>query len=283
MAEDAALAAALKYGRRRVAVHAEDEARMNERRALIQAGGGAAQHPVWRDEESALRATTRLLRLAREARRPVHVLHVTTEEEMPLLAEHKDIATVEVTPQHLTLAAPECYAELGTYAQMNPPIRAQRHRDALWRALADGVVDIVGSDHAPHTRAEKERPYPGSPSGMPGVQTLVPIMLDHVAAGRLTLERFVDLVAAGPQRVYNIAGKGRIALGYDADLTVVDLAATRRIENAWIASKCGWTPFAGKRVTGWPIATIVRGAVVMRDGELIGAPQGKPVRFVDTL
>jgi dihydroorotase len=283
VADDAKLAAALGHGRRRVAVHAEDEARMNERRALIVPGGGPAQHPIWRDEESALRATTRLLALARAARRPVHVLHVTTGEEMPLLAAHKDIATVEVTPQHLTLAAPDCYAELGTFAQMNPPIRAAHHRDALWRALGDGIVDVIGSDHAPHTREEKARPYPGSPSGMPGVQTLVPIMLDHVAAGRLSLERFVDLVCSGPQRIYNIAGKGRIALGYDADLTIVDLAATRRIEASWIASKCGWTPFDGKRVTGWPMATVVRGALVMREGELVGKPRGQPVRFVDTL
>jgi dihydroorotase len=213
----------------------------------------------------------------------VHILHVTTGDEMPLLAQHKDIATVEVTPQHLTLAAPECYERLGTYAQMNPPIRDERHRDALWRALTAGIVDVIGSDHAPHTRAEKERAYPASPSGMPGVQTLVPVMLDHVAAGRLSLERFVDLTSAGPQRVFNIAGKGRLALGYDADLTIVDLGAKRRIENSWIASKCGWTPFDGMTVTGWPRATVIRGHIVMRDDELAAPQAGAPVQFVDTL
>jgi len=189
------------------------------------------------------------------------------------------LATVETTPQHLTLAAPECYETLGTYAQMNPPIREAAHRDALWRAIADGVVDVLGSDHAPHTREEKDKPYPQSPSGMTGVQTLVPLMLDHINAGRLSLERFVDLTSAGPARIYDIAGKGRIALGYDADFTLVDMKAERVITNQWIVSRCGWTPFDGKRVTGWPTATIVRGNVVMMDGQLIGDPIGKPVRF----
>jgi dihydroorotase len=283
VADDAKLEAVLRAGRRRVAIHAEDEPRMQERRATIRPGGGPAQHPVWRDEESALRATRRALALARRTRRPIHLLHVTTAEEMPLLAEHKDLASVEVTPQHLTLAAPECYERLGAYAQMNPPIRDARHREGLWRALAGGIVDVIGSDHAPHTRAEKERAYPATPSGMPGVQTLVPIMLDHVAAGRLTLERFVDLTSAGPQRVVNLAGKGRLALGYDADFTIVDLAARRRIENSWIASRCGWTPFDGMTVTGWPRATVIRGRVVMREGEVLGPPAGKPIRFVDTI
>ncbi|MBL8664609.1 MAG: dihydroorotase [Candidatus Odyssella sp.] len=283
VADDEHIEIVLRAGRRRVAIHAEDEPRMQQRRALISAGGGPAQHPLWRDEESALRATARALALARKTGRPVHILHVTSAAEMPLLAQHKDIASVEVTPQHLTLAAPECYERLGTLAQMNPPVRDSRHREALWRALADGIVDVIGSDHAPHTREEKAKPYPASPSGMTGVQTLVPIMLDHVAAGRLSLERFVDLTSAGPQRVFNIAGKGRIALGYDADLTIVDLAHKRRIENKWIASRAGWTPFDGMTVTGWPRATIVRGRIVMRDDDLQGPPSGAPIRFADTL
>jgi len=211
------------------------------------------------------------------------VLHISTAEEMDFLAQHKDIATVEATPQHLTLAAPECYEEIGTLAQMNPPIRDAHHRDGLWAALQAGIVDVIGSDHAPHTRKEKEAPYPRSPGGMPGVQTLVPILLDHVAAGRMTLERFVDLTSAGAQRIYGIAGKGRLAVGYDADFTVVDLAAKRRIENKWIASKAGWTPYDGKTVTGWPIATIIRGTIVMQEDELVSPQLGKPIRFTDTL
>ena len=277
--DEAVLAQVLANGRRRIAIHAEDEARLQMRRALLEEGALPSQHPVWRDEQTALLATERLLQLARVAGRQVHVLHVTTAQEMALLALHKDLATVEVTPQHLTLAAPECYERLGTFAQMNPPIRGAEHRAALWQAVAQGVVDIVGSDHAPHSREEKAKPYPQSPSGMPGVQTLVPLLLDHVAAGRLSLERFVDLTSAGAARVYGILGKGRIAVGYDGDFTVVDLKAKRRISNLWIASKCGWTPFDGLKVTGWPIATIIRGRVVMREDTLLGAPAGQPLRY----
>src|SRR5690606_29747197 len=149
------------------------------------------------------------------------------------------------------------------------PIRDARHREALWRAVAEGVVDVIGSDHAPHTLEEKGQAYPASPSGMPGVQTLVPVMLDHVAAGRLSLERLVDLTSAGPARAFGLAGKGRIATGYDADFTIVDLAARRRIEEGWLASKCGWSPFTGMTVTGWPVMTVIRGQVVMREDSLV--------------
>ncbi len=281
--DDETLLAVLSGGRRRVAVHAEDEDRLRERLALVRGGADVDQHPVWRDEETALRATTRLLRLARQAGRRVHVLHVTTAQEMALLAGHKDLATVEVTPQHLTLAAPDCYARFGTWAQMNPPIRGEAHRAALWDAVTQGVVDVIGSDHAPHTLEEKAGQYPATPSGMPGVQTLLPLLLDHMSAGRITLERLIDLTSAGAQRIYGIAGKGRIAKGYDGDLALVDLKAEREITADWLASKCGWSPFEGQTVTGWPMATVVRGRVVMREGELLGAPIGRPVRFVETL
>jgi len=281
--DDETLLQVLESGRRRVAIHAEDEDRLRERLALVRGGAPVDQHPVWRDEETALRATRRILALARRAGRRIHVLHVTTAEEMPVLAAAKDVATVEVTPQHLTLAAPECYERLGTLAQMNPPIRAAQHREALWRALDQGIVDVVGSDHAPHSREEKAGDYPATPSGMPGVQTLLPLLLDHVNAGRLSLERLVDLTSAGAQRIYGVAGKGRIAVGYDADLTLVDLGARREITAKWLASKCGWSPFEGMTVTGWPAATVVRGRTVMRDDELQGAPAGRPVRFLESL
>jgi dihydroorotase len=283
VADDEGVEAVLRSGRRRVAVHAEDEARLRERLALARESGDVASHPVWRDAETALRATKRLIALARKTGRRVHVLHVTTAEEMALLGEAKEIATVETTPQHLTLAAPDCYRELGTLAQMNPPIREAYHREALWQAVGQGIVDCIGSDHAPHTKEEKARPYPTSPSGMPGVQTLLPLLLDHLAQGRLTLERLVDLTSAGPARIYNIAGKGRMAVGYEADVTLVDLKARRTIRREWMATKCGWTPFEGREVTGWPRATIVRGRVVMREDELIGTPEGQPVRFGETL
>lgn len=282
VSDDDAVLNVLRHGNRRVAVHCEDEARLNERASLAKRGD-VSQHPVWRDAAAAYRATERLLRLARRAGRRVHVLHVTTAEEMRLLAANKDIATVEVTPQHLTLVSPDCYRDLGTLAQMNPPIREASHRDGLWWGLAAGVVDVIGSDHAPHTRDEKAKLYPQSPSGMTGVQTLLPIMLDHMNAGRLSLARLVDLTSAGPARIYNIAGKGRIAVGYDGDLTLVDLKAERTITDEWIASRAGWTPFAGRTVKGWPMATVVRGNVVMRDDQVQGEPQGRPVRFQETL
>ncbi len=263
---------------RRAAFHAEDEARLKERAGLRQPGDPRS-HPVWRDPQAALIATQRLVRLAEQHGRRVHVLHVSTAEEMAFLAGHKDWASVEVTPHHLTLVAPECYERLGTYAQMNPPVREERHRQAIWAALGEGVVDVLGSDHAPHAREEKDHAYPESHSGMTGVQTLVPVMLDHINAGRLSLERFVDLTSHGPSRLFGIRGKGRIAVGYDADLTVVDLKRRERISNAWIASRCGWTPYDGVEVAGWPVGTIVRGNRVMWEGEILGVAQGEAVRF----
>jgi dihydroorotase len=283
VADDENVARVLQSGSRRVTVHSEDDMRLQERSALVKDGANVAMHPEWRDVETAVRSTQRLLSLAHKHHRRVHVLHVTTAEEMALLAQHKDIATVEVLPQHLTLAAPECYERLGTLAQMNPPIREARHRDALWAALNAGVVDCIGSDHAPHTLEEKARPYPRSPSGLTGVQTTVPLMLNHVAEGRLTLQRLVDLLCTGPARIFGIAGKGRVALGYDADFTVVDLKAQRTITNDWIASRAGWTAFDGMKVTGWPKATIIRGRLVMRDDQVLSTPVGIPVRFQETL
>jgi dihydroorotase len=268
----------LGSGARRFACHSELESRLVARKGLF-AGRGVDAHPEWRDEACAVESTRALLELAKEARRTVHVLHVTTAGELPLLEAARDFCTFEVTPQHLTLFAPDCYLHLGSRAQMNPPLREKRHLDALWAAVNDGLVDVLGSDHAPHTLEEKAKPWPQSPSGMPGVQTVVPVMLTHVAQGRLSLERFVDLTSSGPARVFGLRGKGRIGLGYDADFTVVDLAAQRTITNAWSKSRCGWTPFDGFEATGWPIATVVRGQVVMRDGALQGAPSGLPARF----
>lgn len=278
VSEDSSLAEVLASGTRRVAIHAEDEARMNAR-AGERVAGDAGSHPVWRDDESALLATRRILALARAARRRIHVLHVTTPAELELLGANKDIATCEVTPQHLTLAGEEAYPRLGTLVQMNPPIRSGAHRDGLWYWLRQGVPDILGSDHAPHTLEEKSKAYPDTPSGMPGVQTLLPLMLNHVAEGRTTLARVIDLTSAGPQRVFNIIGKGRIAVGYDADFSIVDLKARWTITDAWLASKCGWSPFTGMEITGKPVGTIVRGHRVMWDGALADSAIGEPIRF----
>ena len=279
--DDASLRRVLENCRRRVAVHAEDEERLKARSHIAAEVAHPRAHPEWRDVETAYNATRRLISIAEDLRRRVHVLHVTTEEEAAYLADHKDVASVEVTPQHLTLEAPDCYDRLGAFAQMNPPIREARHREGLWRAIANGVVDVIGSDHAPHTREEKSQAYPSTPSGMPGVQTLLPLMLDHVNAGRLSLMRLIDLLCEGPNRLFGIVGKGRLAVGYDADFTLVDLAASREITDDWVAAKCGWTPFAGMTVTGWPMGTIIRGRSVMRDGLLMNEPSGRVLRFYE--
>ncbi len=280
--DDAGIDLILSQIRRRAAFHSEDEARLLARKGE-QRPGDAASHPVWRDAEAARLCTERLIRIARRHGKRIHVLHVSTADEMPLLAANKDLASVEVTPHHLTLAAPDAYERLGTRAQMNPPVRGVHHREAIWQALLAGVVDVLGSDHAPHTLAEKAKAYPESPSGMTGVQTLVPIMLDHVNKGRLTLERLVDLTSHGPGRIFGIACKGRIAQGYDADLTIVDLKRRGTISNRWMESRAGWTPYDGHEVMGWPMGTIIRGRRVMWEGEIIGPALGQPIAFMETL
>jgi dihydroorotase len=281
VADDDGVEAILKAISRRAAFHSEDEFRLEERKPL-RIPNDPTSHPVWRDPEAALRSTRRLVALAHKYGRRIHVLHISTAEEMLFLADHKDVATVEVTPHHLTLDE-TAYTRLGTLAQMNPPVRDKTHRAGIWAGVQNGVVDVLGSDHAPHTLEEKQKPYPASPSGMTGVQTLVPLMLDHVNAGKLSLERFVDLSSAGPARIFNIARKGRIAVGYDADFTIVDLKRRQTITNAWIASKAAWTPYDGVEVTGWPAGTIIRGNTVMWQGELVSRPAGRPIEFLETL
>lgn len=280
--DDEGVEQVLRHISRRAAFHSEDEYRLAERRPLARTGDWTSHYEV-RDAQSAIQSTERLVRLARKCGKRIHVLHVTTREEIAFLAGHKDVASVEVTPQHLTLAGPEAYERLKGFAQMNPPIRGPEHREGLWVGVANGVADVIGSDHAPHTREEKARPYPASPSGMPGVQTLLPVMLTHVAEGRLTLERLVDLTSHGANRIFNLADKGRLAVGYDADLTVVDLKARRTLRHEDMASRVGWTPFDGFEAKGWPMATIVRGTVVMRDDEIVAPHLGQPVRFGETL
>ncbi|MDH4985663.1 dihydroorotase [Aminobacter anthyllidis] len=279
--DDEGVASILRNTRRRAAFHSEDEFRLRERLGY-RVENDPASHPIWRDEIAALQCTERLVRIARETRARIHVLHISTAEEIAFLEHHKDVATCEATPHHLTMSSDD-YARLGTLLQMNPPVRAARHRDGIWRGISQGVVDVLGSDHAPHTLEEKAKPYPASPSGMTGVQTLVPIMLDHVNSGRLTLERFVDLASHGPNRIFGMARKGRIAAGYDADFTVVDMKRKQTITNAQAGSKAGWTPYDGKQVTGWPVGTIVRGIRVMWQGEITTPSQGRAVEFSEAV
>jgi len=280
--DDEGVRAVLTAINRRAAFHSEDEYRLRERMNL-RVEGDPRSHPVWRDATAALMATRRLMTLARETGKRVHVLHVTTKEEAAFLADYKDVATAEATPAHLTLFAPDCYERLGTLAQLNPPIRDDEHRQGIWQGIGHGVIDTVGSDHSPHTREEKAVPYPKTHSGMPGVQTLVPLMLNHVNVGRLTLAGFVDLTSAGPMRVFGIAGKGRIAAGYDADFTVVDLKRKQTITDSWSVSRAGWTPYNDVEVTGWPVGTIIRGRRIMWEGTLAEGHHGERVRFLETL
>ena len=280
--DDDSLRRIFKVIRRRAAFHAEDEYRLNDRKHL-RIEGDPRSHPVWRDEDAALIATQRLVRLARETGKRIHVLHISTKQEIEYLRDHKDVASCEATPHHLTLAGPEAYERLGTRAQMNPPVRDASHREGIWRGIEQGIIDVLCSDHAPHTLEEKDKVYPASPSGMTGVQTLVPIMLDHVNAGKLSLARFVDLTSAGPARLFNIACKGRIAAGYDADFTIVDMKREETITNKWVASRAGWTPYDGVKVKGWPVGTFVRGRRVMWQGEVATPSTGEPVRFLETL
>ena len=277
--DDEHLERVMRAGQRRISYHSEDEYRLQERKPMFKSGDPYSHHMVWRDEECAFLGTRRLMALATRTGRPAHILHVSTAQELDYLKDYRDIATVEVLVNHLTQSAPEVYDNLKGFGVMNPPIRGPEHMEAAWRAVRDGTVDTVGSDHAPHPRAAKLKPWPDCPAGLTGVQTLVPVMLNHVNAGRLSLMRMVDLLCAGPARVYGAVGKGRLAAGYDADFTLVDMRRQRTIEDSWIVTPCGWTPFAGMRITGWPIATIIRGQAVMREDEVLGTPRGKLVRF----
>lgn len=283
--DDETLRAVLKAGRKRTPVHAEDFSRLEERKHLLP-NSTPADHPFLRDAECARLATERILRLSGETGRPVHVLHVSTADELPLIAKAKEAGlqtTAEVTPQHLFFSAPGCYEKLGSLAQMNPPIRSAEHRGALRAAVKSGLFDVVGSDHAPHTLQEKALAYPKSPSGMPGVQTLLPVMLTLGALdGLLSVSGLVRLACENPARIYGIHNKGFVREGYDADLAIVDLNAKWKVERSWIKSKCGWSPYEGEELAGRVVHTLVGGQFAVRDGELNPTPHGGVPRFEAT-
>ena len=280
--DDETLRKILSAGKRRVAIHSEDEYRLKERKFIIEKDNVTVHdHEQWRDAKAALSSTKRLLKIAKEVGRRIHILHISTVDEIPLIKESKDFSTAEVTPQHLFFHSPECYDRLGTFAQMNPPIRGIRHNKGLWKAVNDKVIDVVGSDHAPHTISEKNNSYPSSPSGMPGVQTLVPIMLNFVNQNKISLSDFVRLTSVNPTKIYNIKNKGFIEKGYDADFTIVDLKKKKTILNSWISTKSNWTPYDGVSVTGWPIYTIIRGKIVMYNDIIMSGPLGKKIEFLN--
>lgn len=270
----------LKNGTRPVAVHAEDEALLKFKKTQLPKNVGPEYHPVWRDAEVALTATQKIMQMAEKFKRQVHILHISSKEEMRLLRSKSHYVSVETLPQFLIFSSPEVYKKLGTRAQMNPPIRYEEDRMAVWAALKDGVVDVLGTDHAPHTLEEKSKPYPESPSGMPGVQTLVPVMLTQIHQGHLTLEKFSQLTSQNPARIFGLKNKGKLEIGYDADFTIVDLKKTKVIRDADMATKCGWTPFDGFEAKGWPTHTVLAGIVVMEDDKIVGEPQGQPLEFL---
>jgi len=280
---DEEIEAVISNGKRVIAVHAEDQYIMDRnKKEILGSSTDVSMHNIWRSPESCLSATRRVVEIAKKYKRRVHILHITTAEEMEYLKMNKDVASVEVLANHLSFSAPECYERLGTLVQQNPPIREKHHQDALWRAINDNTVDILASDHAPHTLDEKAQTYPSSPSGTPGVQTLVPVMLNHVNNKKLSIERLVDLWSHGPHRIHKIHNKGQITKGYDADITLVDLNKKMTITNAQQKSRTGWTPYDGLNVTGWPVMTMIRGNVVMREDELL-QPIGQQVKFKETM
>jgi len=266
-------------GSRLIAVHAEDEARIHARQAQFAGRSDPATHSLVRDNECALLATTKALELSKRYRRRLHVLHLSTHEEAELLRSDKpQWVSAEVVPNHLFLNIDD-YAEQGTLVQMNPPIRTVADNEALWQALHDGVIDIIATDHAPHTLEEKHAGYPNAPSGMPGVETSLPLMLTAMRAGRCTLAEILSWMCEGPARLYRISNKGRIEEGWDADLTLVDLDGYRPVRNEEVFSRAGWSPYAGRDLTGWPSHTIVGGRVVFEHGRVRDGVLGRPLAF----
>jgi len=261
-----------------VSIHSEDEEILNLRKRFIKEGD-VHSHPEWRNIECAISSTRRVVKIAERYNKQIHVLHVTTKEEVDFLAMHKKNVTFEITPQHLTLYAPDCYDKLGTFAQMNPPIRKKEHYDRLWTAVRNSIVDVLGSDHAPHSIEDKKKRYPASPSGMPGVQTILPIMLNHINNEKLSLEQLIKLMCENPCKIFGIKNKGYIKEDYDADLTIVDMNKEQTIKDEMIASKCGWTPFNNLTVKGFPVSTIINGKIVMSDGKVNIEGTGQPLNF----
>jgi dihydroorotase len=261
-----------------VAVHSEDEEILNKNKKLIK-NGDVHSHPIWRSEECAMSSTRRIVRIAEKYNKKAHVLHITTKQEIDFLSQHKGNITFEITPQHLTIYAPDCYDKLGTYAQMNPPIRDKSHYNRLWYGVKNNLNDTIGSDHAPHLIENKEKEYPNSPSGMPGVQTLMPVMLNHVNNGKLTLSQLVKLVCENPIKIFGIVNKGFIKEQYDADFTIIDMNKIIEIKNENIESKCKWSPFNGFKFKGTPVSTIIGGKIKMKNGMILGDPEGQPLNF----
>ncbi len=272
---------AMRHGKRPMPIHSEDEKRLRERKGIFGEHPHVRVHPEIRDPEAARLSTERLIQLCEETGRPIHILHISTKEELPLLADAKKRGlpvTCEVTPHHLTLNADQ-YETLGTKLQMNPPVRSEEHRLAIWQAVKDGLFDVFGSDHAPHTLEEKAKPYPESPSGMPGVQTLFPVMLDWSLRGEMPLTQLTNMMMERPAELYGINGKGKLEIGFDADLILVDLEKSWVVSDGAMKSKCGWTPYAGRTLKGTIENVFLRGEMVVSGGEPLNLPIGQAVQY----
>lgn len=266
-------------GSRLIAVHAEDHARILERRQLFAGNTDPAVHSEIQDETAALNATKLALKLSKKYQRRLHILHLSTGIEAEYLRENKPSwVSTEVTPQHLLLST-EDYARIGTLAQMNPPLRSPGNQEILWKALLDGVIDCIATDHAPHTLAEKAKGYPNTPSGMPGVETSLPLMLTEAMKGRCSVARVSNWMSTAPARLYKIKNKGVIAPGYDADLILVDLDNYRPVLREELQTKCGWSPFEGWNLTGWPVMTMVNGSIAFQNGQFFPEVRGKALEF----
>ena len=276
---EAALEAIFAAGDRLIAVHAEDQARINQRRQEFAGIDDVAVHSQIQDNQAALLATQLALKLSNKYQRRLHILHLSTGEEAELLRQEKPSwVTAEVTPQHLLLNT-SAYEKIGSLAQMNPPLRATRDNEILWQALLDGVIDFIATDHAPHTLAEKAQVYPNTPSGMPGVETSLPLMLTQAVQGRCTVAQVANWMSAAVAKAYKIPNKGKIAPGFDADLVLVDLGNYRPVVREEMVTKCGWSPFEGWNLTGWPVVTVVGGKVVFENGKLDTTVRGEALRF----
>ncbi|MCB9507183.1 MAG: dihydroorotase [Myxococcales bacterium] len=257
--------------------HCEDEATIRANRERV--GEASIEcHSKIRDERAAVVATTRALDLARRHRHRFHVLHVSTGAETELFADHGGLITAEACPHHLFFDVGD-YARLGTRVQMNPSIKTAADRAALWAALRDGRIQVIATDHAPHTLEEKAAPYPRSPSGLPAVENSLALMLDQVNRGACTLEQVVGWMCDAPARVWDLVDKGRIAEGYDADLVLVDMTRVQTIRDAEQETKCRWSPWDGVSLQGWPVRTWVRGNEVFRDGVIDDSRRGSEIVF----
>lgn len=277
--QDTALEAIFAEGERLIAVHAEDQARIRERRQQFAEADDPSFHSQIQDNQAALLATQLALELSKKYQRRLHILHLSTAEEADLLRQDKPSwVTAEVTPQHLLLNT-SAYSKIGTLAQMNPPLRSPQDNQVLWQALLDGVIDFIATDHAPHTLAEKAQTYPNSPSGMPGVETSLPLMLTQAKQGRCTVAQVSNWMSKAPAQAYKIPNKGVIAPGYDADLVLVDLENYHPVRRQDLLTKCGWSPFEGWELTGCPVVTIVGGQIVYDHGKLNTEVRGQPLSF----